>query len=220
MENSTNTHELSDEELILMMANNKQNLTAARAAWGELYVRHREFIFRVICKKSGNWPGFDDEIRRDFVSEVFIKIYLKADTFKSQNLTSRDESRKLVRGWMGTIAERHLYDWGRDNKGILPLSYDDEKNQEEVERAEELPLFQPQEASQTVKSALEQLNFNERQVLRAYAPYWKGWDVQLIIPDKELTELAQTLGTSKTNIRQIKKRVLDKIKRLSMEDSP
>lgn len=174
MENSTNTHEMSDEELILMMADNKHNLTAAKAAWGELYLRHREFIFRVICKKSGNWPGFDDEVRRDFVSEVFIKIYLKAEKFEPQKLTDRDEARKLVCGWMGTIAERILYDWGRKNKDILPLSYDDERFREEDERTEESPLSQTPEASFKAKRALEALNYNERQVLRAYAPYWKG----------------------------------------------
>ena len=220
MENSTNTHELSDEELILMMANNKQSLTAAKAEWGELYARHREFVFQVICKKSANWLGFDDEVRSGFVSEVFIKVYLKAETFKPQNLTDRDDASKLVRGWIGKIAERLLYDWGRKNKDILPLSYDDEKFQEEDEHTEESPLSQTYEPSPKVKRALEALTYNERQVLRAYAPYWKGLDVQLIIPDKELTELAQTLGTSKPNIRQIKKRVLDKIKRMAMEDSP
>ncbi|MBL8202582.1 MAG: sigma-70 family RNA polymerase sigma factor [Blastocatellia bacterium] len=220
MKNSSDTRELSDEELVLRMADNKQNLVIAKAAWGELYERHREYVFKVLCKISGKWLGLDDELRRDFVSEVFIKAYLRANTYTPQNFTDPDQSRRWVRAWIGKIAKHLLVDWQRRNKGIIPLSYDDEKNQEEVDNSEEMPLFHKQESSAKVQRALEKLNLNERLVLRAYAPYWKGEGKQLIIPDDELTELAETLGTSKANIRQIKKRVLDKIKRMSAEDSP
>ena len=101
---------IDEAELLSMMAVQKHAGEQARAAWGELYVRHRRYLYVVVSRAYGSFLGENGTI--DLVVDTFRRAYewagrqQNADVVRSQFSTDNpDSTRRKVLGWLGAIAE-------------------------------------------------------------------------------------------------------------------
>lgn len=221
-----------NEELLRFMAVKNEYPDAARQAFEEFDRRHRDYLKKCIHKIASTWRSLiDEDAEQDFVQEALLRAFEKAHTFKGQGFQDEAAERKWARAWLGTIATNLLRDWLRTRKVVKFEDLDDDKINHEVEcklSSERYGRFQRSPESELRHEAFGSLSEREQAVLRIYGVYAEFDDLQfsapgeeqnkqarrqLTISDKELDELARNLSTSKGNIRQIKHRAIEKIKR-------
>lgn len=224
MSSHPNLCETSDEYLLVMMARGDTSSEEAGMAWQEFYKRHQSYVSNVIYRVSSSWAGITDVDKRDLVHEVFIKVFEKSASYKSKNLEDLKQAKGQARAWISQIAKNLAFDLLRNRQGLISESYEDEQIRNELEKAqlqkekESSSSATPPENS-THQSLFDGLNAKERKVLAVYAHHCDPSSKQLTIPDADLEALAQEINTSKSNIRQIKKRAVDKIKKNAEDHS-
>jgi RNA polymerase sigma factor (sigma-70 family) len=202
--------EASNELLLSLMANRYIDQALAEQAFTEFYNRHRGYLFRTACKMANGL--FDDDEKFDLVQETFIRAYEKAHTFKGAALDDTTQEQRWARAWLGKIANNLLIDKMRKKKGILLLSYDDERVRSEAELKRAVAGLPRSSDQRLVQEALERLTEKEQRILRLAALNYLPGDKELRIPDSDLDELATTYNVSKASIRQTKKRAKEKVR--------
>ncbi len=202
--------EASDELLLNLMANRNTDQASAKQAFTEFYNRHKRYVFLTACKATNRL--IDDDERFDLVQETFIRAFEKAHTFKGAALDDATQERRWARAWLGKIANNLLIDKMRKKKGILLLSYDDERVKPEAEWKRAVTGLRGSSGHRLVQEALEQLTEKEQRILRLAALNYSPGDKELRIPDSDLDELATTYNVSKASIRQTKKRAKEKVR--------
>src|SRR5437762_3591929 len=71
----------SEAELLGLMASQGDGGELARAAWGELYVRHRRYLYVVLSRSYGSFLGEDGTV--DLVADTFQRAFEWAGRQKS-----------------------------------------------------------------------------------------------------------------------------------------
>src|SRR5438270_3737363 len=100
--------EIPDFELIRRMAEQEMDFTAARDAWGRLYVRHQRFLLRV-CRLDHAYLLGTDGVK-DLVHETFLKAFDRAATFDHTEECDIVVQERKCRGWLARIAENLVRD--------------------------------------------------------------------------------------------------------------
>lgn len=197
----------NDEELLVYMSLRGEDPKAAEEAWAEFYNRHLGYLFGQ-CKKVYSATLGDLGVS-DLVQDTFVRAFERAGTFKSRPTIDNDAIRYRVRGWLGRIANRLFLDILRgpverglsETESIAPLPADDgNANDDCVSPRVKL-----------IRDALATLSERERHVLRVTADWHRSDRVHQRISNKDMSALAQQLQTTAVNIRQIRKRAIDKI---------
>lgn len=204
-------NEASNAQLLSLMAARESDQVLADQAFTEFYNRHQDCVFRIACKAANGL--LDDDEKHDLVQETFIKAYEKAHTFKGLASDDVVQERKWTRAWLGKIANHLLVDRLRKKKGVLLLSYDDEKIKAQAEWVRLTTRLPKSSGHRLVHEALEQLSEKEQRILRLAALNYSPGDKELRIPDSDLDELSQTYGVPKDSIRQTKKRAKEKVRK-------
>ena len=177
---SLNYRGLEDHELLRLIANGDHD------ALGVLYDRYGRLVYSVAFASVGR-----AEVAAEIVQDVFMRIWEKAGTYKS------DQGKVIT--WLASITryraidvlrrlkvrpESNLISWEIQNLHLF-----EENDPHPIEDAVELSMQR-----QRVRAALAQLPENQRMVL-AYA-YFQGYT------NSEIAELIhEPLGTVKTRIR-------------------
>ena len=131
-----------------------------------LYDEYYRKVFGFLKGKTNNYT-----LAEDLASDVFMKIYAKADTF--------DETKASVSTWIFTITRNTLYDYFRSRKVFeeIPETLADGSDIEED--------IINQETLDELADALEQLDERERDII--ILRYYKGM---------KLKEIAGVIGIS------------------------
>ena len=187
-----------------MMSWRKTDLDIARQAFAEFYRRHVDYLFRVARKHTMGLGG--DDAAEDLTSETFRRVFERgAATFRPGKTSDPDEMRHHVRAWLGRIAHNISCDARRGRVSELPL---EEVPIESVHRESE----EISETSKGLLSLMEKtLTERELDIVRVTSQYVEMRKPNQKLPADVLDDLAREWGVTHENIRQIKRRALQKL---------
>jgi RNA polymerase sigma factor (sigma-70 family) len=202
----------SDEDLLVYIAMRGEKRVAADAAFTEFYNRHVAYLYgicrRIYCGLLG------DAGVVDLVQAVFLRVYDRADTYDRNMASDQAASSQRVRAWMGMIAANILRSSLRHQP---PLKLTDD-----LDEKEQAAMFQPSpdwiSALPSLRliafcEALDTLSEKERDVLIVWAEYYRFGSKFQRLPDDISASLAERWNTTPGNVRQIRKRAIDKIRK-------
>jgi RNA polymerase sigma factor (sigma-70 family) len=204
-----------DEELLAWMArrNDVESAAKAEAAFAAFYERHERFVYNA-CRR--HLSGFIDEATtEDLVGDTFIRVYERAGKFRPSESSDPDQRRGWVRAWLVTIAKRLLYSSFRTKKGTREEQLTDEewarldKATCGGASAEPEPL-----EHRLVREAFEQLNDKQKLVVEATLDNFKVESdrKQQRLSNEDSKALAEKLGTTSYDVRQIRRRAYKKMR--------
>lgn len=201
--------EESDEILLSYMSLRDTNPSAAQAAWREFYNRHLRYMFWI---SNGICRGIlDDSAINDLVQDVFIRAYERAETFKGGGLRDPERLQRRARAWLGTIAKHILMDILRSRSAISTINSEQKDLENLICESGDSDSESPQ--MRLLQTALNQLSENEQYVLRVTFQ-WYELGKQQRLPNDVAADLAKALNTTSANIRQIRRRALQKIEQI------
>jgi RNA polymerase sigma factor (sigma-70 family) len=200
----------NDAELLVFMSIRDEDPLAARDAWAEFYERHVEYLHGVCWHAYGDFLQGETSVG-DLVAETFRRAFDRAGSFSCEDATGPDETRRRVRAWLGRIAQRLFQDLLRGRGRVRVVHFEPEIWAQIPEPDPAMPADDP--AVERVREALDQLPERERLVLRVTFQWYRPGRRHQRLPNDVVEELATTLQTTPENLRQIRRRALERIRR-------
>ncbi len=192
----------SDVDLFVMMSFREENEIEAHEAYRIFYDRYKNFLWNICTKVSQNKEFCSEELAKDVFINTMIAIYKSSHTY--------DENKSKVTTWISCIARNEMYDLlyilkekNIGGKIFVPLDENIPLSNIEVNNE----ILTPQK--EALNKALETLSEKERDTLLTYMMYQDG---NRHLPDEVMQSLCDRYGSTSINLRQIKKRALDKVK--------
>lgn len=105
IKSESRSNQESDDYLIELMGLKEDFPEEAMVAYGEIYSRYWDVMFRVACNVTR-----DADVAADLLSDTFNMIYLRASTFKKGKIRNPDNVRYSIQKWMTTIMQHIFYD--------------------------------------------------------------------------------------------------------------
>lgn len=203
--------------MLRRMADESSDLGTRREAWGQFYERHARYVQRVCSRAHSQRIGHDRV--PDAVSDTFLRAYEKAATFNFCE-ASRDEQARAVRGWLARINENIVHDYFRNAPTV---DYTDEPKEVVWETTSASTDVPPEDApdgdAKLVEEGLNTLTEREQRVLRETVFWYVDGARQQRMPHAAMERLAADLGTTPSNIRQIRTRALSKLRQYVLDRS-
>lgn len=194
------------------MARRHEDEVWADAAFCEFYSRHSSYMYVVCCDVAEGLHG--EAWIQDVFEQTFERAYEIAGSFKLSKPVPQDQETRLVRGWLGKIANFQLRALLRNHES--EQTYGEEK-WEEIdcttggEPADEDAPCVPHERK-LIDEALETLTERAQLVIRTTFQYHRIGKKHQRLPNKVAQDLAEKLGTTPENLRKIRERALENIK--------
>ena len=201
----------TDAELLAFVAMADDDQQGAENAFREFYNRHCKWLYRTI---QINAPVYrllgGEEGIVDVVQETFSKVFQHAGTYNDDGLTDTDRVQRRSRAWLGRIAMNIISDMIRrpisvNSQDCLPL---------EGQRIPAAPDdLSPAEikAAERIREALTQLSERDQDILWTAANYYQPGKRFQRLPAGVAKALASKWNTTPENIRQRRKRIIDKL---------
>jgi RNA polymerase sigma factor (sigma-70 family) len=212
MKETTKLNQLTNEalaELFLSMAMKEENLQEAEKAFAKFYNLYKNYLYTVAKKVCKNWTMYGDDLIQDVHQNTFLTVYENAENFIQIEDVPFERQERHLKAWLGTIAKNEMLQLLREQKEnkekttYLPdLSYFDDK---EIEST--LPIS---ENVLLVEKALNSLTERDRDILITYLMFEDG---NKKLPSEEIQRLADIWDVHPDNMRQIKKRSIEKVKK-------
>ncbi len=200
----------TDADLLAYMAMAGQEPECARAAWEAFYRRHVGYLRRACLRAYGDLLG-GEAGAADLTAEVLRIAYEHAGKFDPAGIACPQRLRLRARAWLGWIARRCVQEMLR-SRGRLPTRSLELGSWQQVP-APDRPAGTPSSKSELVARALAALGEREQLVIRVTFQWYQPGKAHQRLPNKVAAELAETLGTTPENLRQIRRRALAKIER-------
>ncbi len=197
-----------DADLLVYMALAEEDPDLARAAWGAFYTRHARYLHAVCLRAFGPLLG-GEAGAADLVAETFRKVYRSADRFEVRSGRDADALRLQVRAWLGRIAQRLAQDALRRRSRLAETHL-------EPGLWQQTPGPTPTPAGNEamidrVRSIVEQLPERQQIVLRATLQWYRPDADHQRMPADAVADLARTLNTTPENLRQLRRRALQRV---------
>lgn len=223
----------SDDYLIELMGLKGDFPEEALAAYGKIYGRYWEIMYRIALGVTR-----DAEVAQDLLSDTFNLIYIKASTFKKGKIRNPANMRLSIQKWMTTIMQHIFYDHFLDDAykkidddrpleesyiiekkyigKFLNQDYDDFVELLESKEQNDIPELEPsaedgEESTNVTKIKAYVSKLSERDqdiVLTVYSYYVPG----KYTPTEILDNLVKKWGTTRDNIRKILEKFRKSIK--------
>lgn len=192
----------TDEDLFFLMSLKDEDEEEAQEAFRIFYERYKGLLWTLcysVCDK------FDISNIEEFAKCVFNNTMMAIYEHPTY-----DAKRSKVSTWMSRIAHNETCDLLAEFK-INDLRNNISINEEISETIQETEDFIDIETPEKriLTEALNQLSEKEREILLTCMMYKEN---QKHIPDEILLELSNKFNTTTVNLRQIRKRALDKVK--------
>ncbi len=203
-----------DEDLLVFMSLRDDDPATAKDAWTVFHARHARFVYgqcwRVFYQHLRG--RYDNrairEMAKDLVAEVMVKVYKRAETFKLVGSREPDQMRRQVRAWIGTIARntvRSLLSSGQYESGVGGIEGLDGSIEEDDDNL-------PNPVHECVRRLIDSLPDKERAVLLTYMQFLDPKTGTGRLSNEESKQLAAQLGMTTASLRQIKRRVMQRLK--------
>lgn len=209
-----NLTESSEADLLGVMALQEIRGEEARGAWGELFARHRRYLFVVVSRSYGSFLGEDGTV--DLVCDTFQRAFewagrqKDADQVRTQfEASTPDSTRRRVLAWLCTIAERLFKGRYREDKTEAD---DYAEFLEHWKSAQDQPTEGIVLPSQPhLEAALASLSQAEAEALRVSLPWYDLESRSFAVPRGEAARISALLGTTPDALRQRRHRAIAKI---------
>jgi hypothetical protein len=200
----------TDADLFEAMALAGACIARAHAAFAEFHRRHAAYLFAV-CQRR--YRGEEEEI----VAETLRRVYESATLFDRSALvdvSTPDAARRFVRAWVGQVVRWVAADHFADRKSrlptVTPAGIDScpgvrgcaPPNETEAER----------ELIASVRGVVDSLPEREQDVAWTVAHGWSPEHGQVRWSQEDLDALAARFDLSRDNIRQIRARLIRKLR--------
>lgn len=201
----------SDADLMVYMSMGEDDATAARDAWAEFYERHVGYLHAVCVRAYGDILTGDTGVG-DLVAETFRRAFRGAHLFRADENEGPVRQRRRSRAWLGRIAQRLLQDTLRKRRRLDTVHLAPEAWQQIPEQT---PTAETNgELVGRVRQALSQLSTKEQTVIRVTFHWYQPGKPHQRLPNDVAADLAESLQTTPENLRQIRRRALQKIRML------
>lgn len=205
----------SDTGLLKLMARRQEDEVWADAAFCEFYTRHSPYMYAVCYDSAERLHG--EAWVEDMFEQMFERAYEIAGSFKLQKPVPLDQETRLVRGWLGRIANFQLRALLRNHES--EQTYDGEK-WDEIDCMVSGATFEEDEEDAPsataerilIDEAIETLPEREQLVIRTTFQYYRIGKKHQRLPNKVTQDLAKKLGTTPEYLRKIRERALEQIK--------
>ncbi len=201
----------TDADLMAYMAMSDDDPAAAQEAWAEFYERHVRYLYAVCLRAYGAVLSADTGVS-DLVIETFRRAFRNAHQFHIRDEEDPERTRRRARAWLGRIAQRLLQDLLRQ-RGRLPTVHLDPEMWQQVAQQPRSAPAADNALVERVREALERLSEKEQTVIRITFQWYRPGQTHQRLPNDVAAELAGTLRTTPENLRQIRRRALQKIRR-------
>lgn len=187
-----------------------------RAALGELYVRHGEYLYHKVILPWCRRRGYDDSVASDLIQELLLHLTKKASKFHSGDDGGQDVERRKIRAWMGQVFENLAKDLMR--KAHAPfyptsITIDGEFDLDELPCEESTSDDDVSLQMSELQKAMDHLGEKERDVVRAYMMEKDPKNHNARFKQGVSQEIAANLNISKENLRQTYHRAIKKLKK-------
>jgi len=213
MEGQTGSHEdfakETDVDLMGYMSMYDEDPLTAREAWAEFYRRHVDYLYGVCHRAYDHILGGDTGVG-DIVAETFHRAFRKAELFEADGIDDPVRIRRRSRAWLGRIAQRLVLDILRGARRLPTYSFETEP----WETISEKPVLPSRDDPliRQVRDALDRLTEKEQTVIRVTFEWYQPGKKHQRLPNDVIADLAETLETTPENLRQIRRRALNKIR--------
>lgn len=212
--NRMNQTTASEAELLAVMAAQGIQHEAARAAWEELYVRHRRYVYVVASRAYRGFLGEDGLI--DLVVDTFRRAYEWAGRQKSPEEvraqftgSDSDSTRRRVLGWLGAIAQQLFRDRFREHasEGVDFSAFLDDRVRAQDQEAD----ASDEPSASRLEVALGMLKPEDADALRVSLPWYDIDSQSFAMARGEAARVAALLGVSADALRQRRHRAIKKL---------
>lgn len=208
-DNISTRMEQTVEDLLLVISEVKNNANEAERAFTKLYRRYAQFLKNAVASHAKFKGIHDEELVDSILNNVFYEVY--ADplkfSFDEKNHKSEDTAFKA---WLSQIAR---YEFSDLLKASITYSSIQGHTIDEgmIERFAEISVGEEflSDNRKALDKALSTLSDRNRHILITCFDYFEDGKNT---PSDVLDSLCEYWGTTKPNIRQAKKRSLEKVK--------
>jgi RNA polymerase sigma factor (sigma-70 family) len=199
----------TDVDLMGYMSMSDEDPSTAREAWAEFYKRHVDYLYGVCHRAYEHTLGGGAGVG-DIVAETFHRAFQKAELFDANGIDDPVRIRRRTRAWLGRIAQRLVLETLRGAQRLPTCQFEIET----WENIPEQPSLPPRDDKliKQVRDALGQLSEKEQLVIRVTFEWHQPGRIHQRLPNDVTTDLAETLETTPENLRQIRRRALNKIR--------
>jgi RNA polymerase sigma factor (sigma-70 family) len=187
---------------------------AAKDAQAALYARHVRYLNGALQRQRDRLLRLAGLSVEDVVHDTFERAFARAASFEDDATLDPDRARRRARAWLGRIAQNLIADAFRRHRELSASPLLDEVAGPPDGPPSSRPDLEP------ILRALAQLTDREQDILRVSALYFKA-EGHGRLPNEISAELGARWGISNDNVRAIRKRALEKLRRLvtaPMED--
>jgi RNA polymerase sigma factor (sigma-70 family) len=196
-------------DLFLSMALKEDDRQGAEKAFAVFYNRYRNYLYTVVRNACKSWKMYGDELVQAVHQNTFLTVFEKAESFLQIEEVPTDRQEKRMKSWLGRIAEREMYKLLRELKGEKEkIDYHD--NLTNLENYDVEIKSQKSDDFLLAEKALNSLKERDRNILVTYLMFEDG---NKNLPGSEIQRLADMWDVLPDNMRQIKKRSLEKAKK-------
>lgn len=199
------------ENLFLIMSMKDDDKEQAEKAYNEFHSRYSKYLYGIIISAATKFKNTYDyeELAENVFQNTLLTIWEKADTFMKIEDVAPEKKERRVKAWIGKIARNEMLQLLRDYKTASEkITYDTELINEINLVDEPIVENQPKFEKKLLDNALKTLKPRDKDILLAYYQYYEK---DKNMPSEALDNLCRMFDTTKDNLRQIKKRALDKV---------
>ncbi len=196
-------------ELFLSMAMKEDNRQEAEKAFAVFYNLYKNYLYTVVRNACESWPIYGEELIQAVHQNTFLTVFEKAEKFMIIEDITFERQEKRMKSWLSKIARLEMYK-------LLRLLKDEKNN---IEYHDDLSFLEnldeeiePQKSGDFLlaEKALQTLSERDRNILVTYMMFEDG---NKKLPSTEIQRLADMWDILPDNMRQIKKRSLEKVKK-------
>ncbi len=194
-------------DLFLLMAMKEDNRQEAEKAFDKFYNCYKNYVYTIVKNACKSWEMYGDELVETVFENTFLSVYAKAESFMMIEGISFERQEKNMKSWLGAIAKNEMLQLLRQFKTVKDkIEYTDDLSFLENINENNESLYT--EDYLLAEKALKTLSERDRSILVTYLMYQDG---NKKLPKEEIQRLADMWNVHPDNMRQIKKRSMDKL---------
>ena len=201
----------TDADLFEWMAMGDSCATDAHAAFAEFYRRHSQYLYSQCERRYGGEA-------EDIVADTFRRVYESAGQFDRNTLANVSDpvaARRLVRAWVGQIvrwvAADHFAERDRQPESVTPGCIDSLPDNRCADPAN--PTTDSELVTQ-VRNVISSLPERKQAIAWTIAHSWCPELGRLRWSQEDLDAIGERFGLTRENIRQIRTRLIRKLRTL------
>ena len=198
----------NDEDLLFWMGYHDEDAATASAACTEFYNRHVRYLYSVVGRAHRTTLG--QAGIEDIVMETFGRVFEKATTYEPCGAPDERGKTLNVLKWVSAIAQNIAVDHYRSGDAQLQLVDDWNPLEDKIVIPEQREMS-PDEM--VIRDELASCSERDRTITLVTMQYHDPSRPHQRLPNDVVQDLATTFDTTSENIRQVRKRVLNRLRR-------